>query len=544
LNFCHRFLVGEEGWWLPMDAATSASVVAGLGLEKVGRPSSRPNSARPFSRPSRYVHEAACALGQDAMRSERKALGGKVTPETVSQLRELRQSASPSECPRCGDCATNVSGVPSAVDLWRRAFHAEAMDCVHAIHAVVDANKLSTFATRFDDWRKIDLKSTAQVQQHVKELMRLNQSVEHFLNDCGSLSSLTSFKDSFLALNNCVDELSAAKKDFADCIDAIAERTAERVLVDWRQQFEDAARTARDQWTAEQQRWCKLDSRLDELHSNMKELGDAFRRSNSANLAAFQSHTSDILTGCGGVKESMDSLDTRMADWEKATNQELVQCRNTAANMTAQVRELEESSSTLQTRFAHAEVVWQDTEATLNSQVMRLESDLSMAQEAVRLAEAGSLRNNMLRLKKIDSRGVVQLNRQTGQVKMVAPIEFATVKAGAATDATLTNPSLLQNAAQDIAELSNVFDGPLTVEAHLKPGKGGTPAFWDEVATKQAEVVVNELQQIGVPGDKLIAKGLPGNKGQNANLLLVKLDPDLFPNIVEPAAAAPKKGKR
>jgi len=175
---------------------------------------------------------------------------------------------------------------------------------------------------------------------------------------------------------------------------------------------------------------------------------------------------------------------------------------------------------------------------------MRLESDLSMAQEAVRLAEAGSLRNNMLRLKKIDSRGVVQLNRQTGQVKMVAPIEFATVKAGAATDATLTNPSLLQNAAQDIAELSNVFDGPLTVEAHLKPGKGGTPAFWDEVATKQAEVVVNELQQIGVPGDKLIAKGLPGNKGQNANLLLVKLDPDLFPNIVEPAAAAPKKGKR
>merc|ERR1719410_2396568 len=73
------------------------------------------------------------------------------------------------------------------------------------------------------------------------------------------------------------------------------------------------------------------------LQNSMNELGDAFRRSNSANLVAFQSHTSDILTGSGGVKESMDSLDKRMADWEKATNQELVQCRNTAANMTAQV---------------------------------------------------------------------------------------------------------------------------------------------------------------------------------------------------------------
>jgi len=371
----------------------------------------------------------------------------------------------------------------------------------------------------------------------------LNQSVEQFLNDCGSLSSLTSFKDSFLALNRCVDELSAAKKDFADCIDAIAEQTAERVLVSWRQQYEDAARTAQEQWTAEQQRWCKLDSRLDELQGNMKELGDAFRESNGANLKAFQSHTTDILTGSEGVKESMDSLDKRMAEWETATNQELVQCRDETEKMTMQVRDLEASSAAMQKRFANAEEAWQDTEASLNAQVIKLESEMSMAQRAVRLAEAGSMRTNMQRLKKLDARGVVQLNRLTGQVKTVAPIEFATVKAGAATNATLTNPSLLQNAAQDIVELSNIFDGPLTVEAHIKPGKGATPAFWDEVATKQAELVVSELQQNGVPGDKLIARGLPGNKGQNMNLVLVKLDPDLFPGM-EPAAASPKKGKR
>jgi len=372
----------------------------------------------------------------------------------------------------------------------------------------------------------------------------LNESVEQFLRDCGSLSSLRSFKDSFLALNRCVDELSAARKDYADCIDTIAEQTAERVLISWRQQYEEAARTAQEQWTAEQQRWCKLDLRLDALQNNMTELSDTFRKSNGSNLEAFKCHTGDILTGSGGVKEFMAFLDKRMAAWETATNEELVHCRETAEKMTAQVQELEESSSAMQKKFANAEELWQETGATLNGQVMKLESDLSTAQEAARLAEAGSMRTNMLRLKNIDARGVVQLDRQSGQIKLVSPIEFAAVKAGGPTDAKLNNLSLLQNAAKDIVELSNIFDGPLTVEAHTKQAKGATPAFWDEVATRQAECVVGELQQNGVPGDKLIAKGLAGNKGQNENVVLVQLDKDLFPGVVEPAAAKPKKGKR
>jgi len=539
-----------------MDVVTSASVVDGIGLEKAVKPqprSSRPHSCKPFAarpfsaRPSSgaswYVHDAACALGEDALRFERKILGGAMSPDTIAELRGLRESASPTSCPSCG-CSTNLSGVPSAVDLWRRAFHAEAMECVHSMQAVIDANKTSSFATRFDEWRKIDLKSTAQVQQHVKELMRLNQSVEQFLSDCGSLSSLQSFKDSFLALNRCVDELSAARKDYADCIDTIAERTAERVVVNWREQYQEAARTAHEEWTAEQQRWCKLDLRLDELQNNMIQLGDTVRKSSSTNLEAFKCHTGDILTGSGGVKDFMNFLDKRMAAWETATNQELVQSRETAENMTAQVHKLEKSSLAAQKKFANAEEAWQETEATLNGLVLKLQSDLSMAQEAVQLAEAGSLRTNMMRLKNIESRGVVRLNRESGQIKTVAPIEFAAVKAGGPADVTLINPSLLQNAAQDVVELSNIFDGPLIVEAHTKQGRGATPAFWDDVATRQAELVVDKLQQNGVPAERLVAKGLAGKKGQNANIVLLQLDKDLFPNIAEPAAAKPRRGQR
>lgn len=426
--------------------------------------------------------------------------------------------------------------------MWRKAFHAEAMDCIHALQSLVDANKLSNFATRFDEWRKVDLKSTAQVQLHVKELMRLNQSVEQFLHDCGSLNNLTAFKNSFLALNHCVDELSVAKKDIITSIDIIAEQAASKVAATWQLEAKAAAKQQHEQWTADNVRWEQLDSRLDQLQEEMRGLGNAVRKSNVTNLEAFKVHTSDLFIGSGGIKKSLDALDQRMGEWETTTNIKLVQFRETAEQLTQQVEQLEDAARAAKKKYLSNEQDWQEMEAALSGQVADLQAALARAEEAARAAEAGSLRANMLRLKEIDSRGRVQLNRQSGAIQLVTPLEFVAVKPGGDTAAEFVNPSIAKNVASDIAELAHIFEGPMAVEAHLKPAKGGTPAFWDELAARQAELVRSRLESGGVPAERLVARGLAGSKGQNANVVVVKLDSDLFPNLPEPVAASAKKG--
>mmetsp|Transcript_50334 Transcript_50334/g.116846 ORF Transcript_50334/g.116846 Transcript_50334/m.116846 type:complete len:150 (+) Transcript_50334:188-637(+) len=81
---------------------------------------------------------------------------------------------------------------------------------------------------------------------------------------------------------------------------------------------------------------------------------------------------------------------------------------------------------------------------------------------------------------------------------------------------------------KDIAALVGIFEGPLVLEAHVKPAKGGNAAFWEDVADAQAALLRAELLKVGVPGEHLTVRGLAGTKGQNLNLVLLRLNRDLF----------------
>lgn len=78
------------------------------------------------------------------------------------------------------------------------------------------------------------------------------------------------------------------------------------------------------------------------------------------------------------------------------------------------------------------------------------------------------------------------------------------------------------------------------VEVHVKTAKGGTPAFWEELADVQAALVHAELERVGVPAARLNVVGLAGNKGQNVNTVVVHLDKDVFPDASTEGSTKPE----
>lgn len=87
------------------------------------------------------------------------------------------------------------AAVANTLELWQSAFHTQAMRCVSEMAAVVDTANVSHFAHRFDDWRKADLKATAQVQHHIKELSKINDFLTRFLDDATGPEGLPQFKE-------------------------------------------------------------------------------------------------------------------------------------------------------------------------------------------------------------------------------------------------------------------------------------------------------------------------------------------------------------
>jgi len=93
----------------------------------------------------------------------------------------------------------------------------------------------------------------------------------------------------------------------------------------------------------------------------------------------------------------------------------------------------------------------------------------------------------------------------------------------------------------DVVALFTMFEGPVAVEVHLKPGKGGKPDFWQRVVDSQAELVRCQLVALGAPVERLTMAGASNPKGANA--VVVRLDKDLFPEDLAAAKAPAKRGK-
>lgn len=549
----------------------------------------RSSSSRPTTQ-HRYLQEATGKLAEDALHGSAAAAAVlQAPPPCLAGL----QRASPQPPGSRASGGTDLQSLACSADMWRRAFHAEAMDCVRAMQAVVDRADLSHFNTRFDEWRKTDLKVTAQVQHHVKELARLNQSLDHFLSDCSSLDNLADFKSSFLALKECVEELSTTRKELSSSVDVIARQSAAKVLVAWKGEVQNQAEVQKEQWHAEQARWGRLEARMDGLQKSMQELKDVvqgntermeslensqrnsfeqfsslleqsvkdmretsenaadqiaegFNQISATNFEAFKGHVTEVLSGEGGISASLETLDSRMTGWESTANSELAQHRESAEQLQGQVSRLEQAAEAARGKQASAEDACRETTETFSAKLRALQDDLNRSQRSLEKALDSSLSSGMRKLKDLDMRGNVKLNRQTGAVKLANPIDFTPCKPPQKPCPEFQDPITADKVIVDIVELMTIFDQPLSVEVLLKPGKGGNPAFWEEAAQAQAELVRSRLEGCGAKADRLSATGLASGKGvPGVNL---KLDDALFPEQEDPkdakkSASPARKGK-
>lgn len=434
--------------------------------------------------------------------------------------------------------------VSNSLELWKSAFHEEAMRCVGNMAAVVDTASVSHFAYRFDDWRKADLKATAQLQQHVKELARLNEFMGQFLDDSTGSGKLPDFKACLKQLSRLSGHVEDQRKRWSGLdtrLDQLQEQMREVCTLVRKQSGQiDTLQTAE-----------RADEQVRALTESVKEMSrvglksaeqlvQKVRQGSANDVETMKAHFEKTLDDGGAIRHALDTLDERVNVWETATKDELRSWKEQAEGLEGKVAQLEEVTAEAN-RWQSAAEAAHEQNTGFEDRIHGLEARLTEQGGALERAAALSLSNGMRRLRDLERQGNVRVNRQNGEVELLKPVDFAPVKpAATCPEAKFANVESADKVLRDVAELLEVFDGAVEVEVHTKAAKGGTPVFWDEVVQGYAGLARATLEHLGVASERLEAKGLAGNKGLNNNCLVVRLDKSLF---AEEAATGKGGGK-
>lgn len=550
------------------------------------------SSLRPQSH--RFVRDAVYRLAEDAQRPATSCTTPS-PPQSALAARGSISSTGLSPTP-CGSCSCNA-------DAWRRAFHQEAMDCVEAMRSVVSTANISHCGTKLEDWRKVDLKATALLQHHVKELARISQYTEEFLQQCSSASDLAAFRDNLNLLSQRARELAETKDGLAGTIDAIAERASAKVLEAWRREASNLTEMVRNhseeqrlQWCGSSVQWTRLHKRVDGLEGLFGKLDEALRAQMKQGDELFEAsrdavrRTSELLDGTagriekstltatdslakevrGGVRTDLGSLGERleglfsedgragrlfgdladkMQTLQNLAESEASQWQRKAEQLREEVASLQgahNKATELESRLdsSRSEVV------DLGSQVRILKTDLSNASIALDAANKTSTSNGLRRMKELDDRGNLRTDRVTGEVKILTPFEFGPVKPSKDSEPpeqVPTNPEAVALLCADIAELATLIEGPLELEVQT-PFIATDKAFSDQLGAARASFLKSKLEFAGVPADRLRVSSAPlkvakGAKGGTGSVAVMQLDRSLFSAaVVDPKSSG--GGKR
>jgi len=265
-----------------------------------------------------------------------------------------------------------------------------------------------------------------------------------------------------------------------------------------------------------------------------EQLGASLNRVAATSFEAFRSHVSQVLSGEDGVSRSLNVLDSRMTAWETKANTDLVKYREMADKLQVQVGQLEDAVETARKRQASAEEACHKTTDSFNAKVQALEGDITERQRSLEKALDHSLANSMRKLKELDARGLVKLNRQTGVARLSTPIEFTPCPPKEKPAPEFKDPITADKVIRDAVELIGIFDQPLDLEVVVKPGKGGNAAFWEEVAQAQAEILRSRLDGGGPQLGRVRATGRATAKGVPG--VVLKLASELFPEQADEKA--------
>lgn len=484
--------------------------------------------------------------------------------------------------------------------MWRRIFHAEATECVQAMQAVVDSANLNHCASRLEDWRKFDLRATAQMQQHVKEVMQLNDRLEQFLRACASPDEFAKFKGSVVMLTEATEELSAARTDICKSVDAIAERASAKVVAAWEAEVKLSSEVLREhtreqhgRWTGEDARWAKLEAKIagfqgelghlnatvqrqadevDKLRisqcaeskqvssalqdavssiqkavsSSYKEVAQKVAKDSAANLEAFKRHTQGLLVGDGvtepdgprqqtSLGHTLHELDKRMQEWENGTRKDAESWREEADKLRCQFEEQTREAQGDRKTTEEATKKFEDCSQLVDS----LKQELEQTKDGLQTARSNSMNNSMKRLKDIEGRGNLKVNRQNGAVTLNKAIEFLPCKPNEDPSGRFANEQESAQVLHDIARMASIFDlAWLELEIRVKiVPKTGTQEFWDKLAECQADAIRDQMEACGYPLERLTVKGTAGNQEPDC---VVRLDTSIFAEQPKAKAKAKK----
>lgn len=588
-------------WATPPATAPTARLYRGSGMwPRLGAPdepqrpqSERPPTTRPYSSHG-FVKDTALRLADDAAKMSMTAS----TTASATSSRAL--------------CASPLDDVTDA-NLWRRSFLIEAAECIRSLQAVFDSANITHFASRFDDWRKVDLKATTQMQHHVKQLSQLNKAIEEFLTRCATPDEFVNFKGSLVAMTHCVDELTTTREELVTTVDTIAERAANKALAAWQAEIRDFSAQLgshmgeqRDRWAREEEREQAVDAQIDAMRNQVarldaeiqqqrvqvascetttkessdevigtlrdsvrnmldvarstaeatkEQLGDTFRQVAAEDLRALQALLGEVLVGPildaakqaadekaqsgsdaeqpvsqpgakpSSVAEAINSIDHRLYVWQNDTIKEATHWRQTAAKLEASLEERERDLEQLTELHKQTTAKAEESEARGRG----LAADLQLTSHALEAATAVSMSNAMRRLKAIEERGTLTMNRHSGELKLVKALDFSGANFGdvAAAEKSLT----------DLAELLLIYQTPVELQVLVKVSKGNPKAQCEQLAIARVELVKSQLEQLGVPGDTMSVKGAAGAPDG----LVVQIEKGLF---VEPPQPQARGGSR
>lgn len=112
----------------------------------------------------------------------------------------------------------------------------------------------------------------------------------------------------------------------------------------------------------------------------------------------------------------------------------------------------------------------------------------------------------------VEQRGNIRVNHSTGHVQLLRNIAFHPRTTKDEPTAIFRDVNQADAICRDLAEVSNIFNCPMTIEGHTK---GGESDFWQTLANRRAVLVAEKMMEFGAIPENLETRGLPGRMGKN-----------------------------
>lgn len=252
-------------------------------------------------------------------------------------------------------------------------------------------------------------------------------------------------------------------------------------------------------------------------------------RENKDASEAIKKHVTELVSGTlEGADEQQNSISQQMG----TCNERLQDLTNQMDTWHVTVDELRKSADEAKDCAARTQKSLDESVAEvrrLGGATEALQQQLQETQTELERVTFAPAMDVWKKLKDIETRGTLRIDRQTGKVDLLKTVQFSAANPNAEPTATLKDPEASCQIFSDIAEVTNLFRTPLNLDVQILPGKGGKPEFWSEVANSQAQMIKEQLIKQGVAESLVTATGDLAAKGAKANFTLIQLNQDIFP---------------